>query len=170
MPKPLLSLRRAPAILLLGLLALLLWGQCGSAIYPRSDNQRLTTLHGEVTRTDSLRAAPPATLYLTLYFQNLTDQPIVVQEVSGALRYQGRAFPFQLPLAARQYIKQAVAISVPLPADSLLALRHALQAVHYQANAPHLDWQATFAYARSPTEHGTGSTSTHIPPLSKLSK
>jgi len=151
MPKPLFSLRRSPGLLLLGMLALLLWGQCASLLFPTSQ----PGLTGWVASTDSLRTAP-ATLYLHLSLRNTLRQTITLRRVDGALLFNGRAHPFSAtaawhhtPLARNAETTQAVAIRLRLPADSLALLRAALAAERPVGREPRLDWQAHYAIEES---------------------
>jgi hypothetical protein len=155
MPKPLLSLRRAPAILLLGLLALLLWGQCGLLFPSSTPSNRV--LVGYALSTDSLRTKPPATLYVTVLLRNELRRPVVLDTLEGGLRFNGRAFPFasgaplpSAPLAAGAKLRRQLAIPVPLPPDSLALLRQKLQTDYLVPTDPRLSWRVRYASEAAP--------------------
>jgi hypothetical protein len=141
--------RRGPALLLLGLLALLLWGQCG-LLFPIS-TPTYRVLAGYAHSTDSLRTKAPATLYITVVLRNDLSRPIVLDTLAGALRFNDRAFPFassaplpSAPLAAGAKLQRHLAIPVPLPPDSLALLRQKLQTDHLLPTDPHLSWRVRY--------------------------
>ena len=148
-------LRRSPGLLFLGLLALLLWGQCASLLFPGTTHEQVA-VKGWVKSLDSLGAAP-ATMYLTLYLRNDLSQPVLVREMSGTLRYGGRMHPFSAPAALRDTLlypwtelTQRVAIPLRLSADSLALLRTLLDTGYPADAAPSLRWQATYSPRQSP--------------------
>jgi hypothetical protein len=170
MLKPLFSRRRSPGLLLLGLLALLLWGQCGALLFPGTTHQA-ATVTGWVKRTDSLRTSP-ATLYLTLYLRNNLSQPVWVREARGTLQFGGRAYPFAAPAALRDTLlypwteaARAVAIPLRLPADSVALLRAALRTERPLANEPLLRWQLWYSEKKHPNAPNQGRTRSYLPQL-----
>lgn len=160
---------RPPTLLLLGLLAMLLWGQCAALLFPGADSAR--ELAGFVASTDSLRSAP-ATLYLTLGLRNNLRQPVVVYEVEGQLLFSGQAYPFSAtaqlhhtPLAPGASLRQAVAIRVPLPADSLALLRQALQTDYLHGRDLQVEWQTSYATKQYPEARTLRNMQPYLPTL-----
>lgn len=165
-------LRRPLGLLLLGLLALLLWGQCGALLFPGTTRQA-ATVTGWVKRTDSLRTSP-ATLYLTLNLRNDVSQRVWVREARGTLRFNGRAYPFVAPAALGDSllhpwteVTQAVAIPLPLPADSVALLRAALRTERPLVNEPLLQWQLWYSEKEHPNARIQGRTRAYLPQLKK---
>lgn len=164
--------RRLPTLLLLGLLALLLWGQC-ALLFPGAPTLP-PALEGWVARTDSLRTAPGA-LFLTLRLHNTIQVPVTVQEVRGSLRFGNRNFPFSATAALRgrqllvfEELTQAVAVPLPLPADSLALLRATLQPAPPDGpSRPTLRWQVRYTWAGARTSYTLGRTSSYLPPLAQ---
>lgn len=168
------SARRLPALLLLGLLALLLWGQCASLLFPEA-TRHPASFTGWVASTDSLRTTP-ATLYLSLSLRNDLSHPVRMREVSGALFFNGRAHPFAAPAGLRDtllypwtQLTQVVEIPLRLPADSVALLRTALQ-----ANRPVLEytglqlrWQIQYSDKQRPSARNQARTSPHLPSLKR---
>jgi hypothetical protein len=143
-------LRRSPGLLLLGLLALLLWGQCG-LLFPGSTTAPGRVLVGYALSTDSLRTKVPATLYVTVLLRNELHRPVVLDTLEGNLRFNGRAFAFAggaplpgAPLAAGAKLRRHIAIPVPLPPDSLALLRQKLQTDHLLPTDPRLSWRVRY--------------------------
>jgi hypothetical protein len=164
------TVHRLPALLLLGLLALLLWGQCGALLFPGASHH-FATVTGWVKRTDSLRSTP-ATLYLTLAVRNDFSQQIWVREAQGTLRFNGRAYPFTIPAALRDSllypwteVTQAVAIPLRLPADSVALLRAALCTERPLVSEPQLQWQLWYSEKRRPNARYQGRTRSYLPVL-----
>ncbi len=165
--------RRLPVLLLLGLLALLLWGQC-ALLLPGSPTPP-STLEGSVKSTDSLRLTPPA-LLLTLRLRNTCAVPVTVQQVSGALRLGSRSFPFSATqaLQGRQLLvfdelTQAVAIPLPLRADSLALMRALLHAGQLSQPGQQvrlgLVWQLRYTIGQDLSTSHAGRASSYLPPL-----
>jgi hypothetical protein len=159
-------LRRSPGLLLLGLLALLLWGQCGALLFHHA-----ATVTGWVKRTDSLRTTP-ATLYLTLTVRNDLSQPIWVREARGTLRFNGRDYPLIAPDVLRDSllypwteVTQAVVIPLPLPADSVALLRAALRTERKPTDEPQLQWQIQYSEKQYPNARDKGRTRSYLPLL-----
>jgi len=130
-------LRRSPGLLLLGLLALLLWGQCsltGSGRSTPAPNLFIT-----VAQTDSLMAptsGQPALLYLTLRLTNTKSTPVALHAAHGELVYRQQhwAWSWQPPTALQvpDQSERRLPIAVRLlAADSLAQLRHALVTAEY---------------------------------------
>lgn len=133
--------RPLPALLLLGLLALLLWGQCGLRIgggHPALPTELLV----EVKHTDRLVAASstrPATLYLTLSIFNSTPQPVVLQQMHGQLIYREQHWPWTYePASAADRLtvssqgNQLLPLTITItPPDSVAALRASLHTASY---------------------------------------
>lgn len=149
------SRRREPTILLLGLLALLLWGQCASQLFPGTAHEP-PTFRGWVKSLDSLRTTP-ATLYLTLSLRNDLSQPVQVRKVSGTLLYGSRAHPFSATAALRDTLvypwtalTHSVAIPLHLAPDSLALLRTLLQTGYLATTSPRLRWQASYSLQQAP--------------------
>ena len=164
-------LRRSPGLLLLGLLALLLWGQCGSVLFPRTTGHEPALL-GWVVSTDSLRNTAPATLYLSLGLRNTLHKTATLKEVDGALVFNGRTYPFSAtavlhhtPLAHEAKVTQAIAIPLRLPADSLALLRAALATEHMAGSGPRLAWRASYSVSQYPNGNLWGQTSGYLPLL-----
>jgi len=163
--------RRGPALLLLGLLALLLWGQCAALLFPGKAHQPAEFI-GSVKRLDSLGTAP-ATLYLTLCLRNDLSQPALVQEVRGTIRYGGRTYPFAAPAALRDtflfpWTELLQPIAVPLPhlaADSLALLRTLLETGYSAPSAPRLQWKISYALRQSPGSRHKARTLPYLPLL-----
>jgi len=169
MPRFAHTTRRLPALLLLGLLALLLWGQCGQ-LFQGSTREPVCVV-GWVKSVDSLGNAP-ATLYLTLYLRNNLSQPVLVREASGTLRYGGRAHPFATPHALRDTLlypwtelTQPVAIPLHLSADSLALLRTSLDIGYPAEAAPILRWQAIYSPRQSPAVRRPARITPYLPLL-----
>jgi hypothetical protein len=146
---------RSPTLLLLGLLALLLWGQCAALLFPGTTHVPIT-VKGQVKSLDSLGTAPAA-LYLTLLVRNDLSQPVLVREVSGTLRYNGRAHPFSATAALRDTLlypwtelTQPVAVALHLPPDSLAQLRTVLQTGYPATQIPDIQWQAIYSLREAP--------------------
>ncbi|MGI4762841.1 MAG: hypothetical protein ACRYF0_19170 [Janthinobacterium lividum] len=106
---------------------------------------------GQIKSLDSLGTAP-ATLYLTLLLRNDLSQPVLVREVSGTLRYGGRAHAFSATAALRDTLlypwtelTQLVAVPLHLPPDSLAQLRTVLQTGYPAENIPNIQWQAIYS-------------------------
>jgi hypothetical protein len=165
------SIRRLPGLLLLGLLALLLWGQCGSVLFPRTTRHEPALL-GWVASTDSLRTTAPATLYLSLGLRNTLHKTATLKEVDGALVFNGRTYPFSAtatlhhtPLAHEARVTQAIAIRLRLPADSLALLRAALATEHMAGSGPRLAWRASYSVSQYPNGNLWGQTSGYLPLL-----
>ena len=160
---------RAPTLLLLGLLALLLWGQCAALLAPGT--RVPIAVKGQIKSLDSLGTAP-ATLYLTLLLRNDLSQPILVREVRGTLRYGGRAHPFAAPAALRDSLlhpwtelTQPVAVALHLPPDSLAQLRTVLQTSYPAENIPDIQWQAVYALREAPGGRHKARITPYFPPL-----
>lgn len=173
MPRPAsAAARRLPTLLLLGLLALLLWGQC-ALLFPGTPTPP-PTLEGLVAHTDSLRDAP-STLFLTLQLHNTIQVPVTVQEVRGSLRFGNRDFPFSATpaLHGRQLLvfealTQAVAVPLALRADSLALLRAALQPTAAGGlSRPTLRWQVRYTWVGARAPYALGRTSIYLPPLAQ---
>ncbi|MGI4832514.1 MAG: hypothetical protein ACRYFK_03535 [Janthinobacterium lividum] len=133
--------RPLPTLLLLGLLALLLWGQCGLRI--GGGRPALPTdLMVVVKSTDRLVAAStarPAALYLTLDVYNSTPLPVVLHGAQGQLVYRGQQWPWTyepasaanrpaVPAQGHQLLPLTIAITPP---DSVAALRASLHTASY---------------------------------------
>ena len=146
--------RPLPILLLLGLLALLLWGQCGIRIgggHPALPTELLVV----VKHTDQLVAASPtrpAMLYLTLSIFNSTPQPIVLHQMHGQLIYREQQWPWtyepasvadRLTVSSQGYQLLPLTIAIT-PPDSVPALRASLHTASY---LPMLTIKA--AYSRS---------------------
>ena len=160
---------RTPALLLLGLLALLLWGQCAALLAPGT--RVSIAVKGQVQSLDSLSTAP-ATLYLTLLLRNDLSQPILVREVRGTLRYGGRAHLFSAPAALRDSLlypwtelTQPVAVALRLPPDSLAQLRTVLQTGYPAENIPDIQWQAIYSLREAPGGRHKARITPYFPPL-----
>lgn len=142
--------RRLPTLLLLGLLALLLWGQCAFSVTDSSPPPR--ELLVSVASTDSLRAATPtqpATLYLTLTLYNNTPRDLFLLDLHGTLDYRNQSWAWQagggqlLALPVPVQARRPLAIGVPLlPADSVAALQASLHTASY---LPYLALAGTYA-------------------------
>jgi hypothetical protein len=163
-------LRRPPALLLLSLLALLLWGQCGALLFPGTTRSP-ATVTGWVKSTDSLRTTPTV-LYLTLNLRNDASQQVWVREARGTLRFNGRAYPFTMPPALRDSLlypwteaTQALAIPLRLSADSVALLRAALRTERPLLNGLQLQWQLWYSEKEHPTTRKQGYTRTYLPQL-----
>ena len=146
---------RSPTLLLLGLLALLLWGQCAALLFPGTTRVPIA-VKGQLKSLDSLGTAPPR-LYLTLLVRNDLSQPILVRELSGTVRYGGRAYPFSAPAALRDSLlypwtelTQRVAVALRLPPDSLAQLRKVLQTGYPAESIPDIRWQAIYSLREAP--------------------
>ncbi len=168
-------LRHPPGLLLLGLLALLLWGQCG-LLYPssRSSNRVLV---GYALRTDSLRTKAPATLYVTVVLRNELRRPIVLDTLEGGLRFNGRVFPFasgaplpSAPLAAGAKLRRHVIIPVPLPPDSLTLLLQKLQTDYLTPTDPLLNWRVRYDIEASPNSRTLRVMQPYLPLLKPTKK
>jgi len=129
--------RYLPAPLLLGLLALLLWGQC--AFRTNGGATPAPNLFITVAQTDSLSAATPsrpAMLYLTLSLTNTTQKPMALHTAQGELVYRQQHWawawqpttPLEVPDQSERRLPIAVRL---LPADSVAQLRHALTTAEY---------------------------------------
>ena len=167
------SARRLPISLLLGLLALLLWGQCASLLFPDA-TRHPATLTGWVKSTDSLRTTP-ATLYLTLCLRNDLPQPVRVRQVHGTLLFGGHAYPFLSSAALRDTLlapwteaTQAVTVPLRLSADSVALLRTALQTSHPADARPQLQWKIRYSDKKYPNARDQGRTSPYLPLLKRL--
>jgi hypothetical protein len=164
------SKRRGPTLLLLGLLALLLWGQCASLLFPGTTHASVA-VKGWVKSLDSLGTAP-ATMYLTLYLGNDFSQPVRVREVSGTLHYGGRAYPFSATTALRDTLlypwtelTYPVAIPLHLSADSLALLQTTLQIGYPADAAPSIRWQAIYSFQQSPAARHKAKITPYLPLL-----
>lgn len=162
--------RRLPTLLLLGLLALLLWGQCASLLFPGTTHEP-GAVKGWVKSLDSLGTAP-TTLYLTLHLGNDLSQPVLVREVSGTLHYGGRRHPFATPAALRDTLlypwtelTYPVAIPLHLSADSLSLLRTLLDTGYPADVAPSLRWQAIYSPRQSPDTRRKAHITPYLPLL-----
>jgi len=163
--------RRSPTLLLLGLLALLLWGQCAALLFPGTMHQPAEFI-GSVKRLDSLGTAPVA-LYLTLCLRNDLSQPTLVREVRGTIRYGSRAYTFTAPTALRDTflfpwteLLQPVAVPLPhLAADSLALLRTLLETGYPAPGAPRLQWQVSYSLRESPGSRRKARTLSYLPLL-----
>jgi hypothetical protein len=132
--------RRLPALLALGLLALLLWGQCGLLNHIAPD-QPIPHYSVRVVRVDSLTAARSTkdpTLYLTLEIHNKVHRAFSLGGVYGHLFLENHAWNngqhYQysgVVLAGGQTLQLPLALpltaSAALHPDSLRALRQALR-------------------------------------------
>jgi hypothetical protein len=162
------SKRRGPVLLLLGLLALLLWGQCAALLFPGTTHGPVA-VKGWVKSLDSLGTAP-ATIYLTLYLGNDLSQPVLVREVSGTLHYGGRAYPFSATAALRDTLLypwtellHPIAIPLHLSADSVALLQTTLHTGYPADAAPSLRWQATYSLQQSPTARHKAKITPYLP-------
>lgn len=134
------SIRRWPVLLLLGLLALLLWGQCGLLNHIVPD-QPIPHYSVRVVRVDSLaavRSSKAPTLYLTLEIHNKVHRAFSFGGVYGHLFFEhyawnnGQHYQYSgVVLAGGQTLQLPLALpltaSATLQPDSLRALRQALR-------------------------------------------
>ncbi len=127
--------RPAPAVLLgLGLLGLLLWGQCGLL---KEDQKIEPGVYAYVFQVDSLfapNANQPATLHMTLNLDNELGQPVRLKWVRGEVSFEGRHWPFsataQLPdsvLVNHKRFLVPITFPIKTPPDSLEPVRAILR-------------------------------------------
>lgn len=166
--------RRLPALLLLGLLALLLWGQCALNL---NDNGRyVPTVTVRVAR-DSLSPAAkgqPARLYLTLAFTNHLAQACRLDTAFGNVSFEKQYWNFVaarahgLELPAEDNLQRPVLLPVVIPlvprVDSLAAFRTALRTGSRADNSLRVYLRATYAATGSePDRQWPVETATYLP-------
>ena len=154
MPNLYSHLRQSPATwLLLGLVALLLWGQC--SFRTNGGSTPAPNLFITVAQTDSLSAptpSRPAVLYLLLSLTNTTLKPMAVHSAQGELVYRQQHWawswqpptPLEVPDQSERRLPIAVRL---LPADSVAQLRRALTTAEY---LPLLYIRARYSAGTSP--------------------
>ena len=158
-----------PALLLLGLLALLLWGQC--AFNVNEHGRYVPTVRVRVAR-DSLSeatAGQPARLYLTLVVTNHLPQPCRLDTAVGNVSFNkqywnfvaGKGQGLELPAQGNRLLPVVVAL-VP-PVDSLAAFRAALRTGSRPDNRLRVYLHATYATASEPTTWWPIEASTYLP-------
>jgi hypothetical protein len=165
--------RSAPALLLGGLLALLLWGQC--ALNLNDNGHYRPTVTVQVLR-DSLAPAAkgrPAQLYLTLGFTSHLAQACRLDTTSGNVSFKKQYWNFVattahgLEIPANNILQQPVALPVVIrlvpPVDSLAALRAALRTGSRPTNALRLYVKATYTTASEPDRHWPVEAATYLP-------
>jgi hypothetical protein len=160
----------SPLLLLLGLVALLLWGQCSFSLYGSSPH--VPSLSVAVAR-DSLSQPPtgqPAQLHLVLAFSNDLKQACRLNVTEGEVSFEGRHWPFSatsqvrglvLPPHSRRLV--SVWIPVVLPADSLALLRATLLTGSTGGNSLRLSLRATYAITSAPDSTQAAETATYLP-------
>ncbi len=160
---------RLPALLLLGLLALLLWGQC--ALNINDHGRYVPTVSVRVTR-DSLGAATkgqPAQLYLTLAFTNHLPQAVRLDTALGNVSFNKQYWNFvatkaisvELPARGNRLIP--VAISLTPPVDSLAAFQKALRTGSRYESKLRVFLRATYATASEPNDWRPIDATTYLP-------
>ena len=142
-PQPAVSRPSPATLVLLGLVALLLWGRCAVISLFITD---MPVPRYSVTRLDSLVAASPkkpATLYLTLELRNKRRHEFNLGGIYGEVIYKNHSWTavhqYQhtgraVGRYATEYIALALKLdaSSSLPADSVQLLRRALQQGSHQ--------------------------------------
>lgn len=144
--RPHLPTPATPALLLLGLLALLVWGQCSFSMNGSSKPRHDFGLG--VASTDSLTTSPtsPPTLYVTVNLINGMRSPQRVYAARGQLFFNSQHWSFlttagkgrNLVVPAGEQRPLQVAI-VLVPYDSLRQLRTALAIGSNDENSLRLD-------------------------------
>jgi len=165
--------RSAPALLLGGLLALLLWGQC--AFNLNDHGHYLPTVTVDVLR-DSLAPAAkdrPAQLYLTLGFTSHLPQACRLDTIVGNVSFNKQYWKFVaarahgLEIPANNILQPPVVLPVVIrlvpPVDSVAAFRAALRTGSRPTNALRLYVRATYTTASEPDRHWPVEARTYLP-------
>ncbi|MGI4865562.1 MAG: hypothetical protein ACRYFZ_16695 [Janthinobacterium lividum] len=163
------SIHRLPALLLLGLLALLLWGQC--ALNINDHGRYVPTVSVRVTH-DSLSTATkgqPARLYLTLLVTNHLEQTCRLDTALGNVSFDKQYWNFvapkvhglELPPHGNRLIP--VMLSLVPPVDSVVAFQKALRTGSRYDNKLRVYLRATYATANEPDRWWPVEASTYLP-------
>jgi len=167
------SVRSLPALLLLGLLALLLWGQC--ALNLNEHGRNVPTVRVLVVR-DSLAPATqgrPAQLHLTLALTNYLAQPCRLDTLFGNVSFGKQYWNFGvvqargLVLSASDNHQQPLLLPVVLslvpPVDSLAAFRAALRTGSRHDNSLRVFVRATYDISSEPHRQWPAEASNYLP-------
>ena len=163
--------RRLPALLVLGLLALLLWGQCGGGARPKSTRPAVGV---DITSTDSLTSRP-ATLFLTVTVTNNTGRPVVLREASGTLQAETQDWPFTDSTQLRNQLVPARSerrfrliiplVAPPKGAHALAALQAALATGSREDNGLRMAWRVSYSGQRARQAPSETYYYSNLPPL-----
>jgi hypothetical protein len=158
---------------LVGLLALLLWGQC--ALNLNDHGRYIPTVNVRVVR-DSLAPATkghPAQLYLTLAFTSHLALACRLDTAFGNVSFKKQYWNFAvagargLELPAEDNLQQPVLLPVVLPlvppVDSLAAFRAALRTGSRQDNSLRVFLRATYGTGSEPDRQWTAEASSYLP-------
>jgi hypothetical protein len=162
-----------PALLRLGLLALLLWGQC--ALTLNEHGRYVPTVRVRVVR-DSLAPAAqgrPAQLHLTLALTNHLAQPCRLDTLFGNVSFRKQYWNFEvtqargLVLPPKDNLQQPLLLPVVLslvpPVDSLAAFRAALRTGSRQDNSLRVFVRATYGTSNEPDRQWPAEASSYLP-------
>ncbi len=169
------SVRRAPTLLLLGLLALLLWGQC--ALNLNDNGHYVPTVRVRVVRDSLAPATPerPARLYLTLACTNYLAQPGRLDTAYGNVSFGKQYWNFEVArvrgrvLPAKGNRQQPVPLRLPVvvalvpPVDSLVAFRAALRTGSRGNNSLRVFIRATYTTASEPDRQWPAEAASYLP-------
>jgi hypothetical protein len=174
MPKLSRPLRRPSAtLLLLGLLALLLWGQC--ALNINDHGHYVPTVRVRVVRDSLAPATPgrPAQLYLTLALTNYLAQPCRLDTAYGNVSFKKQYWNFEaagargltLPAAdnRQQPVLLPVVVALVPPVDSLAAFRAALRTGSRADNSLRVFVRATYTTGSEPDRQWTAEAGSYLP-------
>lgn len=167
------SVRRLPALLLLGLLALLLWGQC--AFHLNEHGRYVPTVRVLVVR-DSLAPATqgqPAQLHLTVALTNYLTHPCRLDTLFGNVSFRKQYWNFQvaqargLVLPASDKLQRPLLLPVVLslvpPVDSLAAFQAALRTGSRHDNSLRVFLRATYGINSEPDRPWPAEASNYLP-------
>jgi len=165
--------RSVPVLLLLGLLALLLWGQCAFSL--NEHGRYVPTVRVRVVR-DSLAPAAqgqPAQLHLTLALTNYLTQPCRLDTLFGNVSFRKQYWNFGVAQARglvlpatdnrQQPVLLPVVLSLVPPVDSLAAFRAALRTGSRQDNSLRVFVRATYGTSSEPDRQWPAEASSYLP-------
>lgn len=168
MPRPASLRPPLPAALLLGLLALLLWGECGWS----RGGKVAPALYANVAYVGrlSVAAGQPTTLPLALKLDNSLGQPCRLGGAWGEVSFEGRHWPVEAPgrvrnrvLAAGDTLIVPVVVTVVLATDSLASLRAMLQEGSTGGNSLRLALNVPYFAADAPQVARLAQSAVYLP-------